>query len=350
MSPAAKDSEIICDPPYILHGDSCCLDLNRNGICDTYEKDEDDILPTTTTHIDKARKEVEMIDEHVSAPTITTSTLEPEGEEIEFETVIEPGVRLMDASVPYVKRTKEGGYRLYYCGMEGILSAISDDGIVFEKEGGIRISPASLGTMVCDATIVDLPDGGMRMYYKSAKGRGGPGQSIHKIHSAISRDGLYFEIEGVVIDSEKTDDRGWASVPEAIILPDGSVRIYYVSDSEYSGHGIVSALSSDGIIFKAERTRMPGFVDPAITRLDGGKFLLLASVLPNNRELKQGIYIFTSGNGTDFKMLGGAYIKPGVIDPSIIEMDDGSWRIYFWNHMDNPPRIKSAILKTVPKV
>ena len=68
------------------------------------------------------------------------------------------------------------------------------------------------------------------MYYKGANGPGGPGQSIHSIYSAVSTDGLRFEKEGIRIDSQQTLDRGWASVPEAIVLTDGRMRLYYVSD------------------------------------------------------------------------------------------------------------------------
>jgi hypothetical protein len=249
-----------------------------------------------------------------------------------------------EASVPYAHRTSDGRIRLYYCGRGGIISAVSSDGLYFVEESGVRIASPRPGTIACDPTLVDLPEGGMRMYYKLASGQGGPGQSIHKIHSATSYDGLKFDLEGVVIDSEQTDDRGWASVPEAIMLPDGRVRLYYVSDSLYSNHGIVSAISSDGLNFDKESTRLPGFVDPAVTALPDGRIMLLASVLPNPR-LPGGIYLYTSEDGVEFSDRREIHMREGVIDPSVIRVADGVWRVYYWNHQDSPPQIKSLTLK-----
>jgi hypothetical protein len=41
--------EIVCDPPYMRYGDSCCLDANNNGICDRDETPTTIPQPTTTT-------------------------------------------------------------------------------------------------------------------------------------------------------------------------------------------------------------------------------------------------------------------------------------------------------------
>src|SRR3989344_5130334 len=86
--------------------------------------------------------------------------------------------RVTDGSVPFVHKLKDGKIRLYYCSSGGILSAISSDGLSFTKEEGIRISPGTgFELQVCDPTIVNLPDGKMRMYYKGASSLNpGPGQ------------------------------------------------------------------------------------------------------------------------------------------------------------------------------
>ena len=163
------------------------------------------------------------------------------------------GSRITDGSVPFVHRLKDGKVRLYYCSSNQIVSAISGDGLTFTKEQGVRISPGTgFESIVCDPTIVDLQDGKMRMYYKGADTMmGGPGNSIHKIYSAVSSDGLNFQKEGLRIDSETSGDSGWASVPDAIILPDGRVRLYYVTAGNMQ-HGIGSAISDDGLNFVKE--------------------------------------------------------------------------------------------------
>ena len=238
---------------------------------------------------------------------------------------------------------------MYYGGPGGILSAISQDGITFTKETGVRVpsgSPGSLEMIVSDPTLVALQDGRVRMYYKGATGPGGPGQSVHSIYSAISTDGLRFEKEGISIDSQRTPDRGWASVPEAIILPDGRMRLYYVSDGLDVKHGIVSAISDDGLNFTREGPVLTGFVDPTVVRLANGSYLMLAVAFPFGSggrltDATPGIYSFLSEDGINFKdrelMLAGE----NNIDPAIVDMGDGAYRVYYWNVMDKPPVIKS---------
>jgi hypothetical protein len=192
------------------------------------------------------------------------------------------------------------------------------------------------------------------MYYKGANGPGGPGQGVHRIFSAVSSDGLSFQKEGLRIDSEKTGDRGWASVPEAVKLPDGNVRIYYVSgDFEASG-GIMSALSSDGLNFQKEPgARVKTLVDPAITILPDGEYLLLAVVLLRPPDASQkperpiGIYSFTSDDGLIFSNQQVVLQEEGVFDPSIIELDDNMYRIFYGKDIGGQPGQPNIVTKSV---
>jgi hypothetical protein len=200
--------------------------------------------------------------------------------------------------------------------------------------------------IVSDPTLVKLKDGRVRMYYKGATGGGGPGQAVHSIFSAISTDGLRFEKEGIRIDSQKTPDGGWASVPEAILLPDGKVRIYYVSDGADVGHGIVSAISEDGLNFAREGPVLPGFVDPAVIRLASGEYLMLAVAFPMSSKGKltdaqPGIYSFTSKDGVNFANRQLVLSGENNIDPAIVEVASGTYRVYYWNVMDKPSVIRS---------
>ena len=260
-------------------------------------------------------------------PTVTAQS------EFNFEWSEDSGTRISDGSVPYIYRLKDGRFRLYYCSAGGILSAISSDGLNFEKEAGVRIAPSGgQESMVCDATIVELPDGRIRMYYKGASGQGGPGQALHKVFSAVSQDGLNFEKEGLRIDSESTGDGGWASVPEAIKLPDGRVRIYYVSNDPEAEGGIMSAVSQDGLSFQKEPgARLKGFVDPAVIILPNGKYLLLAVVLPEvaeRRGIRVGIYSFISDDGLTFSNQQPVLID-GTLDPSIVPLSRETYRVFY---------------------
>ena len=293
------------------------------------------------------------------SPSPTPPPVIPEEEaKTDFVWTVEPGIRLEDATVPYVHRLEDGRFRIYYGGSGGILSAISDDGLSFQKESGVRIPSGSLGSpeaIASDPALIMLPDGRFRMYYKGATGGGGPGQSVHVILSAVSMDRLTFEKEGIRIDSQKTADRGWASVPEAIVLPDGRVRIYYVSDGEDVGHGIVSAISEDGLNFAREGPVLTGFVDPAIVSLANGSYLMLAVAFPLGpsgrlTDAAPGIYSFTSQDGINFKDRNLVLAGEGNIDPAIVDLGDGAYRVYYWNAMDKPSVIKSISgkLTTVP--
>lgn len=245
----------------------------------------------------------------------------------EFEWTKDSGTRVSGGGVPYIYKLKDGKFRLYYCVKEGIVSAVSSDGLNFEKEAGVRIAQVSgFGnheSMVCDPTIVDLPDGTIRMYYKGATGAGGPGKAVHEVFSAVSSDGLNFQKEGLRIDSKKTGDDGWASVPEAVRLSDGRVRIYYVSDAASVGHGIVSAISSDGLNFTKEETKLTGFVDPAVIILSDGQYLLLAKSF-----MGKGIYSFVSNDGIDFENQR-LVLAEESYDPSIIQLDNDTYRVFY---------------------
>ena len=267
----------------------------------------------------------------------------PEVEEaLSFSWEKDGSSRITDGSVPFIHGLKDGRARLYYCNSKGILSAISKDGLSFTKEQGVRISPgAGFETIVCDPTIVELPDGKIRMYYKGANNqKPGPGQSIHKVYSAISSDGLNFQKEGLRIDSETNGDNGWASVPDAIALPDGRVRIYYLTAAGME-HGIGSAISSDGLEFEKEPgLRVPNLVDPALVMIDGRYVLFAASIDERFASLPKGIYYQESSDGLEFGEAIAVFQEENVYDPSVLKIDDSTVRVFYGKVV--PPQLPAV--------
>lgn len=262
-------------------------------------------------------------------------------ETLSFSWEKDSGARIADGSVPFIHKLKDGRVRLYYCKDDKILSAVSSDGLIFTKEQGIRISSGTgFETHVCDPTIVDLPGGKMRMYYKGANTmKPGPG-SIHKIYSAISSDGLTFQKEGLRIDSETNGDKGWASVPDAITLSDGRVRLYYVTAAE-GEHGIGSTISSDGLNFvKEPGIRVPNLVDPALIEM-GDKYVLFgASIDERFAALPKGIYYLESSDGLDFGEPVAVLQADNVYDPSVLKIDENTLRVFYGKVL--PPQLPAV--------
>ena len=261
-----------------------------------------------------------------------TGREETGSETVSIRWLRDSGTRVSGGSVPYIHQLADGRYRLYYCGMGGILSAISDDGLSFTKETGTRIAPATGNeSVVCDPSVVELADGRFRMYYKgSDRAEGGPGTAKHKIYSAISSDGLTFTREGLRIDSDQTDDYGWASVPEALKLPDGRIRIYYVTGDITNSNGIASAISTDGLTFTKETgARVRDFVDPAVIILENGQYLMLVANPGANRAVPAGIYSFISADGLTFDNRQTVIQESNVFDPTVIYLDGQTLRVYF---------------------
>lgn len=108
---------------------------------------------------------------------------------------------------------------------------------------------------------------------------GGP--KNHEVRSASSPDGLDWTHDDVVLLRS-------ASVPTVAVTDDGKVRLYFVDAS-----------------------RMPETVN-AVESTDGGKTF----------------------EKTDFKIEGLSKFK--ALDPSIVKLDDGRWRLYYFGCAKNP--------------
>lgn len=168
---------------------------------------------------------------------------------------------------PCIVAVPSGGYRLFYTAVgpakpfpdcQGyILSAISDDGVTFEKEEGIRLTPQPqiphMSLRVISPSVTVCSDGRWRMYFESR----GIASRPTVICSAISTDMLHWELE----DGIRLQTAGGAGGVRFLGLPDGRGRLYCF-ESVYGPGGtasgtrisqrIVSAITSDGLQFEME--------------------------------------------------------------------------------------------------
>ena len=183
--------------------------------------------------------------------------------------VKDPGVRVdlypphaaLRTLCPDVIPLADGGYRMYFEARSRdrptvILSALSDDGLDFQPEAGVRFGDDSwsYGTPRC-LYIGPAQGTGQRsnpryrLYFHkyTYPMRSGIGAG-NEIVSATSVDGLNFQREpGVRI--AQTTDRETMTVysPEVVRLGDGTYRMFYAAWSDRISGGVFSATSHDGV-------------------------------------------------------------------------------------------------------
>ena len=179
------------------------------------------------------------------------------------------GSRPLDSSklqAPCIVRNPSGGLRLFYTAVgpekpypacQGyLLSAISEDGLTFRTEPGIRLAPRPELPHLClrmlAPTVTSCADGRWRMYFEAR----GAADRPTVICSAVSGDMLDWELE----DGIRLENSGGIGGPRYLPLPDGRGRLYCCGSDPGSGDdqlpkGVISAISADGLNFEFE----PGY-------------------------------------------------------------------------------------------
>ena len=167
---------------------------------------------------------------------------------------VESGTRLpVGFSQPRVVQLDDGRFRLFASGPDGIHSAISDDGLSFAVEEGVRVSAASVGATALSgpSNLVQTADGRWRMYFSElpAPSAGDVPLTTHTIYSASSTD-----LENWVVDEGTRIGTGAALTgsgehPAAIVNADGSISIFYFRNDTKR---LMVATSDDGLSFTTE--------------------------------------------------------------------------------------------------
>ncbi len=234
-------------------------------------------------------------------------------------------------------------YRMYYA-HGGICSTFSSDGLTWTVEDGIRISGGEPGSNqeATGSTAVIGDPGNYRMIYEGVQGQ--PPNDIHRFFSANSTDGLnWTKEEGIRLESVGTSDYGRVSVPDIIELPNGSLRMYYVGDFHYQGtegNSIRSAISYDfGLTWTREGSRLLGedTVDPDVIKR-GVEYRMFYTASPPGSDIhnKRSVYSALSSDGLNWSKepgsriaSGGAYDMEDCADPDVVELPNGSYRMYY---------------------
>ena len=171
------------------------------------------------------------------------------------------GARSLDndkVQAPCITRDPSGLYRLFYTAVgpakpfskcQGyILSAVSDDGLVFRTEEGIRIAPQPevpyMSRRVLAPTVTRCSDGRWRMYFEAR----GLADLPTVICSAVSEDMLNWRYEDGIRLQTSTGLGG----PRFLWLHDGRGRLYCWAKTKAAdgSSNLVCAITSDGLNFE----------------------------------------------------------------------------------------------------
>ena len=218
------------------------------------------------------------------------------------------GSRPLDSAklqAPCVVRNPTGGIRLFYTAVgpgkpypacQGyILSAVSDNGLAFRKESGIRLAPRPElpynSLRVLAPTISQCSGNLWRMYFESR----GPADQSTAICSAVSTDMLNWELD----DGIRLHRTGGVGGPRYLPLPDGCGRLYCIAKEfrsegskreEQKSQGVVSAITTDGIHFEFE----PGYRLQARQTAYDSLGITAAEVIPPGAANSQWIMFYSA--------------------------------------------------------
>lgn len=228
---------------------------------------------------------------------------------------------------PSVVALPGGGWRMYFeargpaAQPTAIMSATSDDQIDWRIEAGIRFTaPGGVGA----PRYLPLPDGGGRLFcFESVYPGGDPTSGPRlgtRVISATTRDGLTFEREPGVRLADKHDDLDSAGITAAEVVPGTPWRI----------------------VFSAWQDVPPGTVVPTHPSADlsgATADFAAASIAADMSGYRSRILIASSYDGLDWTRdrvivegdgYGGTAIDAvHAEDMSLIELDDGRWRMYY---------------------
>ena len=231
-----------------------------------------------------------------------------------------------------------------------ILSAFSDDGVFWRKEPGVRMDvhePDAMQRVLCP-DVIPLPDGRWRMYFEAVA----PNKP-NVILSAVSDDGLNWQREeGIRVQSPACT----FGSPRCLYMPSPEdpsnicYRLYFhhypypLRFSLDAQNHIISAVSEDGLYFEIEsgvrvaqedaQRESRGVYAAEVILLGDGSYRMYYSGW--GLEIRGGIFAATSTDGLHWVKDPGPLLDLDramdckmVSEPCVIELDDGRYRLYY---------------------
>lgn len=229
------------------------------------------------------------------------------------------------ASVPDVCAGPDGRGLVYYVdasqGFAGTSLTVRRLGP--QGEIGPALPVVLEGESTCvpvDPEAISLPGGEVRLYYLAARrGRSQPrAGKVHEFHSALSRDGVHFVRERGV----RIQGRGIVDPAVIRLAGRGAWKMYYAVLDDGSGRpAILSATSRDGLTFEPDPgVRLVGVGSPGAVALPGGGVRLYAGV-------SRGFSTWTSPDGLAFEAEGTTVTGWEALDPALAELPGGGYLV-----------------------
>ncbi len=239
---------------------------------------------------------------------------------------------------PWVVRLDDGRYRIYYAvaidegeGWNGMVSWISDDGLLYTQEAGYRFEGYSL----FQHCVVRNPDGSWRMYWLDQKEGWVNNKGNKIIKSALSTDGGWsFMLEAgerLTYTGVGNEINGIGSC-KVVVLPNGSFRMYYTGVGADHGRTL-SALSPNGLDFNREDgvrldvlcppETSPGIVSPFIDALGTyHTFIRTVRCTGDYVNAKAGLFDGTTADGLTLNIAASPYLQGYTKDGTLANQVD----------------------------
>ena len=225
-----------------------------------------------------------------------------------------------DGVSPHLEKVDEKTLRLFYSSIKvkGIAVSLCDYELNCELQGALE--------RMADLTIIETIDGVRRGYYVSLN----PKTNQKDIYTAIfSEDGLSYRDETPLGFPVDKDEKAWG-VPDAVLMPNGLVRVYWVyTEDKTSDEKLISATSktTKGIEFVMDPGyRLEnGYVDFEVIKAEEGDWKALMSYTPHYMpEIPQSLFYATSKDGLDWDLIEERITPKGYtyFDPTGIPIDE----------------------------
>ena len=228
---------------------------------------------------------------------------------------------------PHADLQSNGTTRLYYPSFSLNGTAIAQCTV----KGACEMVGSLQG--ISDLTDVVTADGSRRAYYIVMD----PNSKRKEIYTApMTADGLALG-EGISLGINDGGAMAWG-VPDAVVIPDGRVRIYWVEpdpQGRRASEVIVSATSTDtsGTSFVRDRgyrtTR--GIVDFEVLNAKTGAWLAIAATTPEDPKNPQRLLLASSKDGLKWKINRKSLTPSSMsyLDPTGIRIGPRRYRIYY---------------------